>query len=1085
MFSLTKKFGDFFLLGEKFLTGYKGKSFQKFLEQGLRQVFNEFFPVFDYSEKELRLDFIDYQLDQPKFSEEEVKRRGTTYEIAFRVTFRLTNLVTKATSEQELYFGNLPYLTERETFIINGNERVVVNQLLRSSGIYFNFVSFGERKLFGSKVIPILGAWLEFQLEPTNVLQVKINRKKKVPATILLKAFGLSQQQLVEAFKDLADEHQIISTTLKKDATESQEEAKLFIHSKLKPFEPNTLDNATSFFQDLFLEERRYSLGEIGRFHLNRRLNISNEERLVLTTEDLIRIVRELIHLSNDPKAQADDVDALYNRRVKTVQELFENQSRLGLSRLVKNIKDRMSIVDKKESLVPSQIIYPKIFINTVREFFNLSPLSQLLDQTNPLSELEHKRRITASGPGGLTKARAGFDVRDVHATSYGRICPVQTPEGQNIGLTSYLSLYAEIDDRGFIRTPYRPVKNGKVQKELVYFPADEELKHRIAAAPSGQVGESANFAKEVEGRVGGETSLLERDEVEFVDVSPQQPFSVGVSLVPFLENTDANRVQMGANMQKQAVPVIKPEAPLVASGLEAQVGRESGYVIVAEADGEVLEVDGAHLTVVYKDRDGRTTRKKTYTCRKYERTNSFTCINQRPIVKLGQKFKQGDVLIDGPAINNGMLALGRNLLVAFISWQGYNFEDAIIISQRVLRHDYFTSIYLEEFTTDVRYTKLGTEEVTADIPNVPEGKLADLDVDGLVRIGAQVRPGNILVGKITAKKEIEFTPEEKLLRAIFGEKIEDVKDTSLYVEPGKSGKVVRIKQLLRDKGEISEPGVIQRISVEIAKLRKLQVGDKLANRYGNKGVVSIIVPEEDMPFLPDGRPVDIILNPLGVISRMNLGQIFETHLGWAAAHLGYQAIVPPMAGVSEAEIRAELKKAGLPEDGRTLLFDGRTGEAFKQPVTVGYMYLMKLIHMVEDKIHARSIGPYSLITQQPLGGKAQFGGQRLGEMEVWALEAYGAVNILDEMLTIKSDDIKGRSATYANIIRGENIQRTSLPSAFNLVQKELQGLALNFEVRRQSLGEIETETEPVEQTELELKSTEVKTDEVVRQQSE
>jgi DNA-directed RNA polymerase subunit beta len=1082
MFSSPKKFGNFFLLSEKFLTGYKARSFRKFLDEGLKRVFNEFFPVFDYSEKELRLDFVNYRIDQPKFDEEEVKRRGITYEVAFRATFKLTNLVTQETNQQELYFGNLPYLTDRETFIINGNERVVVNQLLRSPGVYFSFIPFGERKLFGAKIIPIIGAWLEFQLEPTNVLQVKINRKKKVPATILLKAFGLSQEQVIEAFKDLSDEHQIILSTLKKDPTENQEEARFFIHSKLKPFEPNTLDNANSFFQDLFLEVKRYSLGEIGRFHFNRRLQISNEDRLVLSDRDIIRVIRELISLSNDPKAQADDIDSLYNRRIKTIQELFENQSRLGLSRLVKNIKDRMSIVDKKENLVPSQLIYPKIFINTIREFFNLSPLSQLLDQTNPLSELEHKRRITAGGPGGLTKARAGFDVRDVHPTSYGRICPVQTPEGQNIGLTSYLALGAEIDERGFIRAPYRPVKNNKIQKDIVYLPADEEIKYHIAAAPVEQDGKTFKLAKEVEGRFGGETLKIEGNKIDFVDISAQEPFSVSVNLVPFLENTDANRVQMAANMQKQAVVLVKPEAPLVASGLESQVGLESGYVIAAEEDGEVLEVDGSHLTVVYKN--SQNTKKKTYNFRKYKRTNNFTCINQKPIVKPGQKFKKGDILVDGPATDRGTLALGRNLLVAFLTWQGYNFEDAIIVSQRVLREDYFTSVYLEEFTTDVRYTKLGVEEVTADIPNVPEGKLADLDVDGLVRIGAQVRPGNILVGKITAKKEVEFTPEEKLLRAIFGEKIEDVKDTSLYVEPGKSGKVIRIKQLLRDKGEISEPGVLQRISVEIAKLRKMQVGDKLANRYGNKGVISIIVPDEDMPFLPDGRPVDIILNPLGVISRMNLGQIFETHLGWAAYHLGYQAIVPPMTGISEAEIKTELKKAGLREDGRVTLYDGRTGEAFKQPVTVGYMYIMKLIHMVEDKIHARSIGPYSLITQQPLGGKAQFGGQRLGEMEVWALEAYSAVNILDEMLTIKSDDIKGRSITYSNIIKGENIQRTSLPSTFNLLQKELQGLSLNFEVRREALDEVEPKSEMAEE-EVGVKSENIKADEVVAPQQE
>ncbi|MCL4358216.1 MAG: DNA-directed RNA polymerase subunit beta [Patescibacteria group bacterium] len=1049
MFSLTKKFGYFLNLDKKYLTGSKEESFKKFLDQGLKKVFTEFCPIYDYSGKELKLEFVGYRFENPKFSEDEARYRGITYEASLRVTFRLTNLLTKAVDEQEIYFGNIPYITDRETFIINGNERIVISQLLRSPGLYFNFIPFGDRKLFGAKIIPSLGAWLEFQVEPTNILQARVNRKKKVAATTLLKAFQVNNEEINNLFKDLKDQYNIIANTLKKDNTEDYEEAVLLIHSKLKPFEPNIFDNALSFFQDLFLDSKHYSLGQIGRFHFDRRLGQTNKN-LVLTKEDLVKIISETIKLTNDAQAQADDIDALYNRRVRSVQELLENQARLGLARMVKNIKDRMSVVDKTAAIVPSQLVYPKIFVNTVKEFFNLSPLSQLLDQNNPLSELEHKRRITASGPGGLTKERAGFDVRDVHPTSYGRICPVQTPEGANIGLTSYLALYAKSDQNGFLQAPYHKVSDGKIKKNnITYLSADAEYDFNIASIPNEMNNkEGQELPKMVEGRVKGESGLLDRKEIELIDLSSQQPFSVSVNLIPFLENTDANRAQMGANMQKQAVVLVKPDIPTVSTGLEDQVGRESGYVILAEADGEVVEVDGQHLTVAYQTSKNK--QKKTYLFKKYQKTNSFTSTNQRPLVQPGQKFRKDDVLVDGPATNRGVLALGRNTLVGFLSWQGYNFEDAIIISEKVCREDYFTSIYVEEFTTDVRYTKLGPEEITSDIPNVPEAKLRNLDVDGIIRLGAQVKAGDILVGKITPKKEVEVTPEEKLLRSIFGEKIEDIKDSSLYLEPGKSGKVVRVKSLSREKGELSEPGVLNRISVEIAKLRKISVGDKLANRYGNKGIISIIVPEEDMPFLPDGRPLEVILNPLGVISRMNLGQIFETHLGLAAHKLGYRSLVPAMSGVTEEQLQAELKKAGLAQDGKTILYDGRTGQAFKQKVTVGYMYLLKLIHMVEDKIHARSVGPYSLITQQPLGGKAQFGGQRLGEMEVWALEAYGAVNILDEMLTVKSDDIKGRSVTYTNIIRGENAQKPSVPSAFNLLQKELQGLCLGVDIKRE-----------------------------------
>jgi DNA-directed RNA polymerase subunit beta len=1044
------------------LLEYQKESFENFINKGLKKVFLEYFPIFDYSEKELRLDFIDCYLGKPKYSEEECREKGWTYSAPLRVKLRLTNLINNESSEQDVYLGEIPILTDRCTFIINGNERIIVSQLLRSPGVYFTAIPYGERKLFGAKIIPFRGAWLEFQVEPNNILQVKIDRRKKVYATVLLKAFGISLEEIKDQFKDLDEGLGIIRDTLKKDDTEDTEDALLYIHLKLRSFEPNTYDNALLLFENMFRRVDRYSLSEVGRYHINRRLNL-NSKSLFIEKEDLIEIVKEILRLQKNPKAEPDDIDALWNRRVKGIGELLENQTRIGLLRMVKAIKDKMAVLDKTQKLVPGQVIYSKIFSNAINEFFNTSPLSQVATQINILSELEHKRRLTASGPGGLTKERAGFDVRDVHPSHYGRICPVQTPEGQNIGLITYRALYSKINEFGFLITPYYKVEKGKVnRKEIVYLSALEEKQYKIA---SGTVNLNKNdeiIDEYVEGRENGEPTLLHKDEVELIDVSPIQPFSVATNLIPFLVHDDANRAQMGSNMQKQAVPLIKPEVPIVSTGLEEIVAKNSGYLVLAEDDGEVLEVDGSHLTVVYYRKGGKK-EKKTYILKKYQRTNDFTCINQKPVVEKGQKFKKGDVLIDGPSMKNGTLALGANLLVAFLSFRGYNFEDAIVVSERLLKEDTFTSISIEEFSIDVRDTKLGMEEVTNDIPGVPEAKLRNLDEEGIIRIGARVRAGDILVGKITPKKEVELTPEEKLLKAIFGEKVEEVKDSSLYLEPGKSGRVVRVKVLERSKGEISEPGVIKRISVEIAKLKRLQIGDKLANRHGNKGVISVILPEEDMPFLKDGRPVDIILSPLGVVSRMNLGQILEMHLGYAAKILGYRAIVPAISKVGEEEIKEELKKAGLPEDGKVELYDGRTGEKFKERISVGVMYVMKLIHMAEDKIHARSIGPYSLITQQPLGGKAQFGGQRLGEMEVWALEAYSAVNNLQEMLTIKSDDVYGRGRAYTSIIKGEPIQTPTVPSSFNLLIKELNGLGLSVEVKREEMPPKKEEIPKVE----------------------
>ncbi len=1072
----TKRLSKFEIVPPESLTAYQLESFAKFIKEDLKRVFLEFFPIFDYSGKEFKLEFLDCYVGKPKYSEDECKTKGWTYSAPLRVKLRLINLTSKEETEQDVYFGDIPVMTERGTFIINGNERVIVSQLLRSPGVYFTAVKFGERNLFGAKIIPFRGAWLEFQVEPSNVLQVRIDRRKKVPATLLLKAFGTSLQDIEKEYLSLDEGLDIIKTTLKKDDTQTQEEALLFIHLKLRSFEPNTYDNALALFENLFKKELRYSLSPVGRYHLNRRLN-RNSDSLILEKEDIVEVIKEILRLQKNPKSQPDDIDALWNRRVRGIRDLLENQTRIALTRLTKTIQDRFLSLDKSQKNYPGQVIYSKVFANAISEFFNISPLSQLVSQINILSELEHKRRLTASGPGGLTKERAGFDVRDVHPTHYGRICPVQTPEGQNIGLITHKAIYTRINEYGFLETPYYKVEKGKVnKKEIIYLTAFEENKYKIASG-STPIDEKGNILSDyVEGRAYGEPTSLSKEEVELIEISPIQPFSVATNLIPFLTHDDANRAQMGSNMQKQAVPLIKPEIPIVSTGIEEYVARDSGYLIVAEDDGEVLEVDAEHLKVVYYRKGGKK-ETKIYYLKKYHRTNDFTCINQKAIVRKGQKFKKGDVLVDGPGTKNGVLALGANLLVAFLSFRGYNFEDAIVVSERLLKDDVFTSISIEEFSIDVRDTKLGMEETTADIPGVPEAKLRNLDEEGIVRIGAEVRAGDILVGKITPKKEIELTPEEKLLKAIFGEKAEEVKDTSLYLEPGKSGRVIRVKILERSKGEISEPGVIKRISVEIAKLKKLQIGDKLANRHGNKGVISVIMPEEDMPFLPDGRPVDIVLSPLGVVSRMNLGQILEMHLGYAAKILGYRVISPAISGIGVEEVREEMKKANLPEDGKLILYDGKTGEPFREKVGVGVMYVMKLIHMAEDKIHSRSIGPYSLITQQPLGGKAQFGGQRLGEMEVWALEAYAAVNNLQEMLTIKSDDVIGRGKAYTNIIKGEPIQTPNIPSSFHLLVKELNGLGFSIEINKEELPppsealqaeELEVK-KPLDQTELKV----------------
>ncbi|GIW67167.1 MAG: DNA-directed RNA polymerase subunit beta [Candidatus Parcubacteria bacterium] len=1065
---MLKNFSKFSYLEPGYLLEDLQNSFNRFLSEGLRKVFQDYFPIYDYSEKELKLDFVDYEIGEPKITEEEAKYYGVNYAAPLRITLKLENLVAREERTQKIFFGEIPIMTKNCSFIINGIERVIVNQLLRSPGIYFNYLIYGESKKFGAKILPQQGAWLEFQTEPTNVITVRIDRRKKVYATILLKAFGYeNNEEILEAFKGIKDEFDLIDNTLKKDETQTKEEALLEIHRKLKSFEPNTYDNAVFYFESTFLNLGRYNLFDIGRYHLNRRLK-RNSQSLTLEKEDILETLKEIVRLNNDPLAEADEVDSLYNRRVRDVGELLENQARIGIVRLKKDIQDRMSSVDRTQALMPSQVVYPRKFLNSLIEFFNTSQLSQILDQTNPLAEVEHKRKLTAGGPGGLTKERATLEARDVHPTHYGKICPIHTPvEGQNVGINLAKALYSRRNPYGFLETPYFKVINGKVTNEIVWLTAAEEKEHVIASR-FVKIDDKGNILeKDVEARVKGEPTIIEREKVEFIDVSPFQIFSASTSLIPFGEHNDANRAQMGTNMQKQAVPLVKPDIPLVSTGLEEKVARDSGLVLIAEEDGEVIEVDADHITLRVKTARGYS--KKVYQLKKFERTSKFTCYNQKPIVKLGQKVKKGDILTDGPAIKDSTLALGQNLLVGFLSWYGYNYEDAIIISERLLKEDIFSSVYLEEFSIDVLDTRLGPEMTTSDIPGVPEAKLKNLDVDGLVRVGTWVKPGDILVGKITPKREVTLTPEEKLLKAIFGEKAEEKKDSSLYLEQGKEGRVIKIRILERSKGEITELGVLKRIFVEIGKLRKIQVGDKLANRHGNKGVISLIAKEEDMPFLPDGRRLDIILNPLGVISRMNLGQILETHLGLAAKKLGYRAVIPPFSGVTPEEIKEELRKAGLPEDGKTMLYDGLTGEPFAQRVVVGYMTVMKLIHMVEDKIHARSSGPYSLITQQPLGGRAQAGGQRVGEMEMWAFEAHGATEILHETLTIKSDDIRGRHLTYERITKGEDVETTSSPAIFNVLINELRGLGLNIEIhyRQEEEKEKSPEIEKVQVKEI------------------
>ncbi len=1019
-------------------------SYEWFLKKGLVELFEEVSPIKDYTGKDLELNFQDFYFDEPKYDEEYSRYKDLTYEAALRVKFKLINNRTKEKKEQEVYLGDFPVMTSRGTFIINGVERVVVSQIIRSSGVYFTANMWKGRKLFGAKIIPNRGVWIEFETDADGFIGVKIDRKRKVAATTILRILGMEDnQEILETFSEIdTGEIKHIQATLKKDSAKTADESYIEIYKRIRPGDLATAENAKSLIDAMLTRFDRYDLSQVGRFKVNQRLNLDSQSRL-LELQDFISILKEVIRLNNNQEVEPDDIDHLGNRRVRPVGELLQNKMRVGLARLRRIVQDRMSTLDIN-TLAPVQLVNSRPIISIIKEFFSSSQLSQFMDQVNPLAELEHKRLISSMGPGGLTRERAGFEVRDVHSSHYGRICPIQTPEGANIGLVNRLAGYAKVNELGFLETPYAVVEKGKVTSKIIWLNALDEESYKIAHAGM-KMDENGKLVNDVvEARINGEPGVCARAEVDLIDVAPNQLISIATALIPFLEHDDANRALMGSNMQRQAVVSVKADAPLVGTGMEERAAYDSGHVVIAEEAGEITAVDATQITL--KTKSGF----KKYNLNKFKRSNQYTCISQRPLVAKGQAVKKGEVLADGPSIDNGVLALGQNLLVAFVSWEGANFEDAIILSERVVQDDRFTSIHIEDFTVDVRDTKLGPEITSSDIPNVSEEKLKNLDEDGVIRIGADVRAGDILVGKISPKGESELTAEERLLRAIFGEKARDVKDTSLTMPHGKFGHVVGIKIFDRDRGDKLEPGIIKRIQVEVAQLRKVRAGDKLAGRHGNKGVISQVRPVEDMPYLADGTPVDIILNPLGVASRMNLGQILETHLGWAASRLGYRALTPALSGATWEEIQDELEKAGLPRSGKVKLFDGRNGEVFKHEVTVGMIYMLKLNHLVEDKIHMRSIGPYSLITQQPLGGKAQFGGQRFGEMEVWALEGYGAAHTLQEMLTIKSDDVLGRSATYESIIRGEPIKAPNIPASFNVLVSELKALGLDVDLQKE-----------------------------------
>ena len=1129
-------------------------SYDWFVKEGLGEVLKDISPIIDYSGN-LILEFFDYYMeDTTKYSLEEAKERDATYATRLHVKVRLINKETGEIKEQEIYLGDFPLMTDTGTFVINGAERVVVSQLVRSPGCYYAFTyDKTGKKLFTSTVMPIRGAWLEYETDANDVFYARVDRTRKIPVTVLLRAIGLvTDEQISELFGD----ERKLKATFAKDTIKTQDEALIEIYKKLRPGELPTADAARNLFSGLLFDPRRYDLARVGRYKFNQKLSLATRitnqvafadiinpetgevlvekdaaistevakeiqnsginivdvkvndrkvriigngtvdihsvldidfkdvvikeevnyevlKNIIETTEekDLLKVIvermEELVpkHITNEDiiasinyvfnldngLGKVDDIDHLGNRRVRCVGELLQNQFRIGLTRLERVVRERMTIQDL-DVVTPQTLINTKPITSSIREFFGSSQLSQFMDQTNPLSELTHKRRISALGPGGLTRERAGFEVRDVHYTHYGRLCPIESPEGPNIGLISAISSFAIINEYGFIETPYRKVdkKTHKLTDVVEYMPADVEENFVIAKA-SEPVDKNGKFINQkITVRIAEEIAQVGPEDVDYVDVSPQQLVSVGAAMIPFLEHDDAHRALMGANMQRQAVPLLKTDSPMVGTGMEYRAAKDSGIVVIAEEDGTVEKVTADEIII--KSKKGL----KTYKLRKFKRTNGGTCINQRPIVVKGEKVKAGDVIADGPSTDKGEMALGRNVLIAFATWEGYNYEDAVLISERLVKDDVYTSIHIEEYDCECRDTKLGPEEITRDIPNVGEDSLKDLDENGIIRIGAEVRPGDILVGKVTPKGETELTAEERLLRAIFGEKAREVRDTSLRVPHGEAGTIVDVKIFTRDNSDELAPGVNQVIRCYIAQKRKISVGDKMSGRHGNKGVVSRILPEEDMPFMPDGTPVDVVLNPLGVPSRMNLGQVLEVHLGAAVRDLGWKIATPVFDGATEEEIAELLEKVGRTPDGKIDLYDGRTGDKFDKPVTVGVMYMLKLHHLVDDKIHARSTGPYSLVTQQPLGGKAQFGGQRFGEMEVWALEAYGAAHTLQEILTVKSDDVVGRVKTYEAIVKGENVPEPGVPESFKVLIKELQSLGLDVKLYSEDDQELE-----------------------------
>jgi DNA-directed RNA polymerase subunit beta len=1027
------------------------KSYDWFFKEGLRELFDEISPVDDFTGEIYSLTFGDYYLDKPRIDEKTAREKNLTYKAPLRVKVSLLNKQTKEIKEGEVFMGDFPVMTDHGTFIINGVERCVVSQIVRSYGVLFTAEKINGKNFFGAKVIPNRGAWLELESSSKGVISVKVDRKRRIPITTFLRALGLSTDEEIRArFADVDtnEDMKYIDATIDKDPAKNYEEGLVETYKRIRPGDLATPESAKSFIEMMLFNPKRYDLGRVGRYKLNQRLdqNIPNTpENRVFRVDDMVEIIKEIIRLNNNPEAQADDTDALKNRRIKAVGESVQSRVRVGLLRVERIIKDRMSVLEATD-ITPQALVNSRPIVAALQEFYSSSQLSQFMNQTNPLSELEHKRTLSATGPGGLSRERAGFEVRDVHESHYGRICPIESPEGPNIGLVSYMATYATINDYGFMETPYRKavVEKGKtkITDDVVYLDAGTEEKAIIAPA-SVEIDEKG-FIKgdRVIVRRYGHPDIAPASEVQYMDVSPRQIVSIATSLIPFVEHDDGARAMMGSNMQRQAVPLINPDSPIVGTGMEKAAAHYSGQIVLARNAGTISHVSSKLIRVRTDKGD-----EDEYWLEKFMRSNQGTLINQRPTVKVGDKVKALDVIADSSATDNGEIALGQNLLVAFLSLGGANFEDAIIISDRLVKNHALSSVHIEQYSIEVRDTKLGPELLTRDIPNVSEEALSNLDEMGIIRIGAEVKAGDILVGKISPKGETELSSEEKLLRAIFGEKAKDVRDSSLRLPHGEYGKVVNVKMFSKENGDELPTGVYQMVEVSVAQLRKISVGDKLAGRHGNKGVISVILPEEDMPFMPDGRPVDVVLNPLGVISRMNVGQILETHLGLAAMAGGYKIATPVFEGITLPEIKKRLAEQNLPEDGKIQLFDGKTGMPFDRKSTVGIMYILKLHHLVDDKMHARSVGPYSMITQQPLGGKAQFGGQRFGEMEVWALEAYGAAHTLQEMLTIKSDDIVGRSKIYESIIKGERIQKPIIPEAFNVMVKELQSLCLDVDL--------------------------------------